>query len=202
MRDLALIALACLVVRSVAALLVEEPGYMDAYYYYHVARNLASGQGFVEQVLWNYLDDPAGLPHASNLYWMPLTAVLVAPGLALFGETFRAAQVPLVLLSPLVPLIAYFTGRLLLGEPALTKEWNAGAGGQEAAVLSGSLSGSMRLGLRTAGPESPGPRRPRRPGTSEGGAPFQAPCRVARAHLEWRSWRSCPAWSSRRSRRH
>ena len=155
--DLALIALACLVVRSVAALLVEEPGYMDAYYYYHVATNLARGQGFVEQVLWNYLDNPAGLPHASNLYWMPLTAVLVAPGLALFGETFRAAQVPLVLLSPLVPLIGYSTARLLLGESALAKEWNTGAGGQEAAVLSGSLCGSMRLEHRAAGPESQGP---------------------------------------------
>jgi hypothetical protein len=121
LRDLALISLACLAVRSLTALLVEEPGYMDAYYYFHVARNLASGQGFVEQVLWNYLDNPAGLPHASNLYWMPLTTVLVAPGLALFGDTFRAAQVPLVVLSPLVPIIAYFTGRLLLGEHGLIK---------------------------------------------------------------------------------
>ena len=155
LRDLAFIALACLLVRSLAALLVDQPGYMDAYYYFHVARSLASGQGFAEQVLWNYLDNPAGLPHASNLYWMPLTSVLVAPGLMLFGDTFRAAQVPLVLLSPLVPLIAYATARLLLGGPGAIQERRWEAGGRETAILSGSFAGSVRPDPRTAKPESP-----------------------------------------------
>jgi hypothetical protein len=156
LRDLALISLACLVVRSLVALLVEEPGYMDAYYYFHVARNLASGQGLVEQVLWNYLDNPAGLPHPSNLYWMPLTAMLVAPGLALFGDGFRAAQVPLVLISPLVPLIAYFTARLLLAEPGLAKAGIAVAGGQATSVATGTLPGDSNSDPAAVGVDSLG----------------------------------------------
>ncbi|MDP2855523.1 MAG: hypothetical protein Q8N90_00150, partial [bacterium] len=152
--DLALIALACLLVRSLTALLADQPGYMDAYYYFHVARNLASGQGFVEQLLWNYLDNPAGLPHASNLYWMPLTSVLVAPGLMLFGDTFRAAQVPLVLLSPLVPLIAYATARLLLGGHRTVQERRWEANGQETAVAAGRPSGRAPLDRPAAEPET------------------------------------------------
>jgi hypothetical protein len=111
----------------------------------------------VEQLLWNYLDNPAGLPHASNLYWMPLTSALVAPGLVLFGDSFRAAQVPLVLLSPLVPITAYFTARLLLGGIGFGKTGNGWVGGREAAVQLGTLTGSGRLDLCTAGPEQAGP---------------------------------------------
>lgn len=156
LRDLALIALACLLVRSLAALLVDQPGYMDAYYYFHVARNLASGQGFMEQVLWNYLDNPAGLPHASNLYWMPLTSVLVAPGLALFGGSFRAAQVPLVLLSPLVPLIAYATARLLIGKPGTVNEERREEKGQDSAITIVPTSGYAPLERTAAGPDPAG----------------------------------------------
>ena len=34
-------------VKALAGLLISQPGYMDAYYYYHVAANLAAGRGFV-----------------------------------------------------------------------------------------------------------------------------------------------------------
>jgi hypothetical protein len=54
----------------IAALFVaafqSAPGYMDADYYYAGGRTLATGHGFTEMVLWNYLDNPAGLPHPSN----------------------------------------------------------------------------------------------------------------------------------------
>ena len=94
---------------------VEGPGYFDAYYYYHVAVNLAVGRGFVEDVIWTYLTDPPGLPQPSNLYWMPLPSIVAAPWLALVGETFRAAQVPLVALAAAVPALTAAIGRRVLG---------------------------------------------------------------------------------------
>ncbi len=97
--------------RIATALPLTQTGYMDASYAIHVADNLAHGRGFVEDVLWNYLDNPAGLPHPSNLYWMPLPSILIAPFFILFGVSYRVAQIPFILLSSLLPLFAFYLSR-------------------------------------------------------------------------------------------
>lgn len=86
-----------------ACLWVRTPGYMDADYYYATARQIAAGAGMREPFLWNYLGDPAGLPQPSHLYWMPLTSWVAAAGLRPFGDGFRAAQAPFILLAALLP---------------------------------------------------------------------------------------------------
>lgn len=106
-RDLVLLTGAALVLRALAAWPQAQPGYMDAAYYTLGARQLAAGQGFSEWVLWNYLDDPAGLPHPSHLYWMPLPSVLAGGAMGLLGPDYRAAQLPFVLLAALLPPLAY-----------------------------------------------------------------------------------------------
>ena len=88
-----------------AAVWVEGPGYMDADYYMLTARQLARGEGFTEPVLWNYLDDPSQLPHPSHLYWLPLASLVAAGSMALFGDSFRAAQAPFVLIAAALPLL-------------------------------------------------------------------------------------------------
>lgn len=95
------------------ALPVERAGYMDASYTLHVGANLARGRGFVQDLVWNYLDEPTGLPHPSNLYWLPLPSILGALSFALFGVSYHAAQVPFVLLSTFLPLIAFYLARRL-----------------------------------------------------------------------------------------
>ncbi len=102
-----------LLIYGMAAFRVQSPGYMDADYYYATALQLIDGEGLTEPFLWNYLDDPAGLPHASHLYWMPLPSMIAAAGM-LFGDSgFRAAQLPFVLLAAaLPPLSAFFSYRL------------------------------------------------------------------------------------------
>lgn len=105
-RSYLLLWLASAVAIGAAAALFSQPGYMDAYYYYHVAANLAVGRGLVEDVVWNYLAPVASIPHPSNLYWMPLTSLVAAPFLAVFGPGFRAAQAPLALIASLVPVVA------------------------------------------------------------------------------------------------
>ncbi|MBN1146836.1 MAG: hypothetical protein JXA78_06245 [Anaerolineales bacterium] len=69
----------------------SAPGYMDADYYYAGGLRLAGGHGFSELVLWNYLDDPAGLPHPSHAYWMPLVSILAALGMRMLGSAQYAA---------------------------------------------------------------------------------------------------------------
>ncbi len=111
-RLLALYAIG-LLVYGAAALRIESPGYMDSDYYYATALQLTDGQGLTEPFLWNYLDDPAGLPHPSHLYWMPLPTWLAAGGMALGGSGFRVAQLPFILLAAVLPpLTAFFSHRL------------------------------------------------------------------------------------------
>jgi 4-amino-4-deoxy-L-arabinose transferase-like glycosyltransferase len=107
-RILAGIFALALLIRLLAILPVQQPGYMDAAYSYDIALNLARGQGFVEPFLWNYLDNPSGLPHPSHLYWMPLPTVLAWIGMTLFGQTYQAAQVLFAALSAMLPLVSYW----------------------------------------------------------------------------------------------
>jgi 4-amino-4-deoxy-L-arabinose transferase-like glycosyltransferase len=54
------------------------------------------------------MGDPAGIPQPSHLYWMPLSSVLIYLSFLVLGPTFRAAQVPFVLLSALLPVLSYW----------------------------------------------------------------------------------------------
>jgi hypothetical protein len=99
--------LLALLVRTLAALPQEQPHYFDAYYYYDVAENLYLGRGLVVDFIWNYLDAPPAITHASNLYWTPLTSIIAWPSFSIFGASYRAAQLPFVLLSSLPPVLAY-----------------------------------------------------------------------------------------------
>ena len=119
-----LLILVGLLAAFAAAWWVRTPGYMDAEYYFATAKQLAIGQGFNEPFLWNYLNDPAGLPHASHQYWMPLVSLLAAAPMALFGQAFRAAQVPFLLLTATLP---WLTSRLALSMGATSRQaWLAG----------------------------------------------------------------------------
>jgi len=94
-------------VRAASAWFQSQPGYMDAAYYFDIADSLARGTGLTENFIWNYLSHPTGLPQPSNAYWMPLTSIVVAPFLWLVGDSYRAAQIPMVLLSALLVPLTY-----------------------------------------------------------------------------------------------
>ena len=82
------------------------PGYMDADYYFVGGLQLAEGKGFTEPYLWNYLDNPSGLPHPSHTYWMPLASIVSAVGMWLTGQsTYAAGRAPFILLSAFVPVL-------------------------------------------------------------------------------------------------
>jgi hypothetical protein len=96
------------------------PGYMDADYYFAGGMQLANGKGFTEPYLWNYLDDPAGLPHPSHTYWMPLASIVSAIGMWISGQsTYAAGRLPFILLSACVPLLTATLARQVTGKTLL-----------------------------------------------------------------------------------
>ncbi|MBA4380493.1 MAG: hypothetical protein C0393_07455, partial [Anaerolinea sp.] len=107
-RHYLLLASLGLILSAAIAAFQPAPGYMDADYYYAGGLQLAAGRGFTEPYLWNYLDDPAGLPHPSHAYWMPLASILAALVPALSGHlTWFAARLPFILAAALItPLTA------------------------------------------------------------------------------------------------
>jgi hypothetical protein len=84
---------------------------MDADYYYAGGVRLADGYGFSERILWNYLDNPEGLPHPSHAYWMPLSSIIASLGIVLTGiEDFSSARLGFILISAAIPpLTAYLS---------------------------------------------------------------------------------------------
>ncbi len=92
---------------ALAALGQPVPGYMDADYYFAGGLRIAEGSGFTEPFLWNYLDDPTGLPHPSHLYWMPLASLVAAAAIKLLSsDSFWAARLPFILLSGFLPILS------------------------------------------------------------------------------------------------
>lgn len=108
---------ALLVTGSLARGVVTRPTYTDAFYHVNAASRLAQGDGFVDDYLWNYLDAPDDLPAPSHRYWMPLTSMLAALGMAAFGApgNYAAAQAPFILLAAGAGLVSFHLTRRLGG---------------------------------------------------------------------------------------
>ena len=110
------LALVALVARVIAGWLVSWPPYTDPGYYTLVATRLADGFGFTVPVLWSFLEvggslpADATLPVASNGHWMPLTSIVAAGAMAIFGSDYRAGQVPMILLSTALVPATYLIG--------------------------------------------------------------------------------------------
>ena len=115
-RDLLILFVLVLLVRGLAALPQQQPSYFDAAYYYVDGVNLAEGRGFEEDFVWNYLNQPGPPPQPSHLYWMPLTSMLAALGMLIGGVSYRAAQMPFVVLSALLAPITYVIAYVLSGQ--------------------------------------------------------------------------------------
>ncbi len=95
----------------------KSSGYMDADYYYANAVHFASGKGFNEDFVWNYLDDPKGIPHPSFTYWMPLASLVSSAALFLTGNlSFPVSRIPFFLLSGFIPILAAHITLRISGE--------------------------------------------------------------------------------------
>ena len=108
-----------LVFRLLLGFFFSQPGYTDAYYYSNVAEALWQGRGFHEDYIWNYLSRPLPgslLNNPSSTYWMPLTSILIYLAYLLTGgPSFFASQIPNILLSSLLPLMAFYIASDIFG---------------------------------------------------------------------------------------
>jgi len=101
------IYLVSLVVRAVAATLVVFPIPEDTAYYVAVSQHLVQGRGLAADVLWSYQTPPLTFPRPAFEVWLPLPSLLSAIPMALFGPTFRAAQIVPIVVGSLVPVLAW-----------------------------------------------------------------------------------------------
>jgi hypothetical protein len=97
---------------------------MDTAFYTAGAVHLAQTRTLTSPFIWNYLTNPAAIPHPGFLYWMPLPSMLAAPFAALFPGSFFALQLPFVLLSSLIPVVTYHLALRVTERRALA--WTAG----------------------------------------------------------------------------
>lgn len=101
------------------------PGYLDADYYFTGGVQLAQGKGFSEPYIWNYLDDPQGLPHPSHSYWMPLASIVTALGMWITGQqTYAAGRLAFILIAALVAPLTAALAYNFSKKPALA--WTSG----------------------------------------------------------------------------
>lgn len=91
----------------------DRPTYTDAYYHYNAAVQAVNGNGFTDEYFWTYIGAPDSLPAPSHLYWMPGTTIISAAGMSLFGDTYRAAQIPLALLLWGTVMVTLWVAHLL-----------------------------------------------------------------------------------------
>ncbi len=117
---------ALLMAWAMAGLFANGPGYTDSFYHLNAAKSLHAGDGFADHYLWTYVDAPESLPAPSHRYWMPLTSVLAAIGMALLAapDSFGAAQLLFVLAAGGAGVVAYFLALMLGGERR--QAWVAG----------------------------------------------------------------------------
>lgn len=114
-----LVFLVALAVRAAAALPIVFPKPEDTAYYVGVARNLVEGRGLVSDAIWSYQTPPLVFPRPAFEVWLPLSTLLAALPMALFGPSFRAAQAMSVLVGALVPVLAWRLGADVAAERAL-----------------------------------------------------------------------------------
>ena len=103
---LAIFAVA-MVARAIAASFVPFAVPEGTAYYWGAARNVAEGRGLVSDALWSYYLPPLVIPRPAFEIWLPLPSLLALPAMTLLGTGFGAAQVSSVLVSSLVPVLAW-----------------------------------------------------------------------------------------------
>ncbi len=125
-RSLLLIVLAALVLRLALLIgVVHFPGIADPNHYYNLGVRLIEGHGLTLDYIWQYNDLYPTVVHPDD-HWMPLTGIIAAAGMTVFGEGTFGAVLPFALLGSLLPLITYAAARQL-GVSNAGALWSAAA---------------------------------------------------------------------------
>lgn len=107
-----LICLGALVLRVSMVGFVRHPGIADPNHYYNLGRELAAGNGFQIDYIWQYYNPPDEIVHPID-WWHPLTGVLVAASMGVFGANVQAGLLPFIIIGSVLPVVAYLAARQL-----------------------------------------------------------------------------------------
>lgn len=102
-----LVFLVAIAVRAWAATVITFPTPEDVAYYFGVARNLVEGRGLTTEAIWSFQTPPLSFPRPAFEVWRPLPSLLSAIPMAIFGTTFRAAQLSSIVVGSLVCVLAW-----------------------------------------------------------------------------------------------
>jgi len=99
-----------LAIFSLYLIKVEVPGYMDGEYYYGMGLRIASGEGWSEPYIWNFISDAEVVPHPGFTYWMPGPALITALGIWITGlKTFTGGRAIHLLIASILPALTIKT---------------------------------------------------------------------------------------------
>lgn len=107
---LALICLGALALRLFTLQFVQHPGIGDPNHYYNLALRLLDGHGFTIDYIWQYYNPPQSIVHPED-FWMPLTGIVTAVSMGLFGVSVQIAVLPFLILGSLLPIVGYAAAR-------------------------------------------------------------------------------------------
>ncbi len=109
-RSLFFICLAALLMRVACLAFVQHPGIGDPNHYYNLALRLLDGHGFTIDYIWQFYNPPQSIVHPDD-FWMPLTGVLAAISMKMFGVSTIGALLAFVSLGSLLPITGYIAAR-------------------------------------------------------------------------------------------
>ncbi len=116
---LVLLAL-CQAITSYRALReLEAPGNYDTAYYFCVGRNLATGRGLTDRMVWHYLGPLAPPGRPAGDYWMVGWPIVLGALMTVFGHSSRDAFRICAGLSIFLPLLACRISWRLRASPGL-----------------------------------------------------------------------------------
>ncbi len=102
-------------IRLIYAVSAVHPGHGDQAFYLTLAQNLASGRGFEIDYVWHFLNPPETITHPANDYWMPLTSIIIAVSLLIFGKSLLASLLPSILFGLMLSVVTYHIGKAWTG---------------------------------------------------------------------------------------
>ncbi|XWX02581.1 glycosyltransferase family 39 protein [Aggregatilineales bacterium SYSU G02658] len=97
--------------------LAQHPGIGDPNHYYNLGQRLLDGHGFTIDYIWAFIFQYERIEHPED-HWMPLTGLLTAASMSLFGREHTGAVVLFALVGALLPALAYLAARRLDLEPS------------------------------------------------------------------------------------
>ena len=106
-----------LAIFNLYAIKLEAPGYMDGEYYYSMGLRIATGEGWSEPFIWNFLTDAKAVPHPGFTYWMPGPALITALGIWITGmKSFAGGKALHLLIASILPALTIKTTHELTGD--------------------------------------------------------------------------------------